>query len=103
MTAALITFIGGEEAGDVGRTVWQNPGSGERIEFPVNVPVRLDTAAPSRIASTEFIAAVIATASKNRFFRVEMVDEADADPDPQPVKRGPGRPRKAQADAEDAG
>ena len=101
MTAVNITFLGGEETGDVGRTVWHNLGTGERIEFPVNVAVRLDTARPTASASAEFIATVIEKAGKNRFFRVEPAEAADVSDDP-PAKRGPGRPRKAHADVEDA-
>lgn len=98
--AVSITFLGGEETGDVGRTVWRNTGTGEQIEFPVNVPVVLDPRSPRATAGAEFIATVIAKASKNRFFHVEEADAPDAEEEIKPRRRG--RPPKADDHVEDA-
>lgn len=98
--AVSITFLGGEETGDVGRTVWRNTGTGESIEFQVNVPVILDPNAPRATAGREFIATVIAKARRNRFFHVEDTDE---EPEVEEVKpRLRGRPPKAETHDEDA-
>jgi hypothetical protein len=91
---AKITFLGGEETGNLGTITWGNQ------TFELNKPVEVTD--PH----------IIAKAVGNKFFKVsgngspgkiggEKPDEDEADDEPTPVKRGPGRPPSKAKDEDD--
>lgn len=96
MTAAYITFLGGAETGNVGETVWENTGTGQKLVLPIRVPVLVDPAA--RPKDKAFLEHVIKKARTNQFFEVEdaMGGAAVLEP-PKPR----GRPRKIHEDVTD--
>jgi hypothetical protein len=90
---AKITFIGGEETGNVGLEVYENRMiHGARLEFPLNKPVEVDpdTATGDLMG---FYLHVIRKAKINRFFKVE--DDRNV-PLPAGAEQGGGQRRQRQ-------
>jgi hypothetical protein len=71
--AVTITFVGGEENGDVGSTEWRNTATGYAIKFPVNKAVTIDPDKTEDSAEKAFLNHVIHKARGNRFFEVKDV------------------------------
>lgn len=65
-----ITFLGGDEAGDVGRTVWGTKATGE-VTFPLGQPVLIDTEDAANDTERAFLGHIIKKAEGNPFFKVE--------------------------------
>ena len=70
MSAVQITFLGGAECGDVGKTTWGNDATG-RIDFPLNRAVVVDPDAPGNGPDKTFLMHLIKKARVNPFFKVE--------------------------------
>lgn len=92
---AIITFIGGEECGNIGFTT---VGSGvNAVEFPINEPVEVNPESAQDQSRRNALAHLVKKAKTNRFFIVED-DEGDEPGDDavgEPAKRR-GRPPKVR-------
>ena len=67
-----VTWIGGDECGNVAHSDWSDPRLGT-VRFTINQPVDLDP-------SNEYHAHIIQKARTNRFFAVEDETEDDLEP-----------------------
>lgn len=102
-----ITFLGGEETGNVDCTTWgsdtgQTATPGGALTFPVRTPVVIDTDEAESDEHRKFLEHVIKKARNNRFFKVAEGEEADEPEEDPPPRRGgwpKGRPRNTPSDA----
>lgn len=77
MSAVSITFIGGEDDGNVGFTTMGPPGKTE-VRFPLNQAVVLDPDKAKNGPEKATMEQIIAKARTNRFFKVEDRDSEAA-------------------------
>lgn len=97
--AVNITFLGGEETGNVAETVWHNPDGRGHLALPIRQAVFVDPEDPANARDRDFLRHVVRKASKSRFFRVEEADAPDVEEEIKPRRRG--RPPKADDHVED--
>jgi hypothetical protein len=105
---AIITFLGGDECGNVGSTTWGNETTGV-VKFPLRQAVLVDSDEANG-EKKKFLEHLITKARTNQFFKVEEATEdaeataavvIDRKPEPR-LKPNPKRGAKpgAQAPAE---
>jgi|SRR5262245_15268138 len=88
---AILTFIGGAEAGNVGSNIWGTEATG-MIEFPLRQPVLVDPDAAATESERKFFTHIIDKARGNPFFTVAEAKEGH-DARPAEVKRAEPQPR----------
>lgn len=95
MGATIVTFIGGEECGDIGKTTMGHAATHE-VVFPLGRPVEIDPDSEANPIKRKVLENIVRKAKGNRFFVVESEDA------PAPVlvegaplvrRRGPNRPK----------